>query len=259
MAITQTANPLAAYGVHRIGLSDLSAALRAGWRDFMAAPTQILFLCVLYPVLGLVFARAASAANVWALVWPLLSGFVLVGPLAALGLYEISRRREQGLEVSWRDCFRVLRSPALGSIIGMGLLMLAIYLAWLVTAQGVLLLTLGAHLPEGFGAFLATVFETERGLMLLLLGNVAGFCFAVLVLAVGSFSLPMMLDRNASMGEAIAASWRAFNANRVVMLAWGLVVATGLFFGMLTLMVGLAVTLPLLGHATWHLYRRVFG
>lgn len=124
----------------------------------MAAPTQILFLCVLYPVLGLVFARAASAANVWALVWPLLSGFVLVGPLAALGLYEISRRREQGLAVSWQDCFRVLQSPALGSIIGMGLLMLAIYLAWLVTAQGVLLLTLGAHLPEGFGAFLATVF-----------------------------------------------------------------------------------------------------
>ncbi len=240
----------------QLTFADIAAALRAGRDDLMAAPTQILFLCVLYPVVGLVFARAASGANVWGLVWPLLSGFVLIGPLAALGLYEISRRREAGLPVSWRDCFRVLQSPALGSIMGMGLLLVAILLLWLLSAHGIMLLTLGHAEHDSLGGFLAQVFETRGGQWLLVLGNLVGFCFALLVLMIAAFSLPMLLDRDVSMGEAIAASWRVFQANRGVMLAWGAVVAAGLFFGMLTLMVGLAVTLPLLGHATWHLYRR---
>ncbi len=247
----------AAPQLRRIGIADLAAALRAGWQDFMAAPTQILFLCVIYPVFGFVLARAAAGGAMLPLVWPLLSGFALVGPLAALGLYEISRRREQGLPVSWRDCFRVLQSPSLGAMIGMGAIMVAIFAAWILTARGLFALTLGSASHADIFTLLGDVFDGTGGIALLLLGNLAGALFAVLVLAISVVSLPLLLDRPVSLGTALDTSWRAFRANMPIMLVWGLIVAAGLAFGMATLLVGLAVTLPLLGHATWHLYRRV--
>lgn len=242
--------------LRRLDMTDIPAALRAGWVDFLATPTQLLFLCVIYPAFGFVLARAAAGGDLLPLVWPLLSGFALVGPLAALGLYEISRRREAGAATSWLDCFRVLQSPALAAMIGMGLIMMAIFGLWLLTARGIFLLTLGDVSHAGPGALLAEVFGSAAGLAMLALGNVAGFAFAVLVLAISSFSFPMLLDRNVSLRTAIATSWQAFQDNRQVMLGWGLAVALGLALGMASLFVGLAVALPVLGHATWHLYRR---
>ena len=235
---------------------DITAALRDGWTDFMATPTQLLFLCVLYPVLGFVLARAAAGGNLLPLVWPLISGFALVGPLAALGLYEISRRREAGLQTSWRDTFQVLQSPSLMAIIGMGAILAVIFALWLLTARAIFALTMGDVLHEGPMALLQDVFSRPGGTMLLLLGNAAGALFALLVLAISAVSLPMLLDRNVALGTAIATSVRVFRENPGTMLIWGLVVAAGLAAGMATLFVGLAVTLPLLGHATWHLYRR---
>jgi len=243
--------------LRRITTDDIRAALRAGWTDFMATPTQLLFLCVIYPVFGFVLARAAAGGDLLPLIWPLLSGFALVGPLAALGLYEISRRRQAGLPTSWSDVFRVVQSPALFQIIGMGLILAVIFALWLVTARGIFLITMGDVLHEGPMALLRDVFSRPGGTALLVLGNVVGLVFAVLVLALSAISLPMLLDRHVTLGTAITTSVRAFRENRTVMLAWGLVVAVGLAAGMATLFVGLAVTLPLLGHATWHLYRRV--
>ena len=243
--------------LRQIGTDDIRAALRAGWTDFMATPTQLLFLCIIYPIFGFVLARAAAGGNLLPLVWPLISGFALVGPLAALGLYEISRRRDAGLPTSWSDVFRVLQSPALMQIVGMGVIMAVIFALWLLTARGIFLATMGDISHEGPMALLRDVFSRPGGMALLLLGNAVGALFAVLVLALSAISLPMLLDRHVSLPTAIATSFRAFRENRVVMLAWGLVVAVGLAVGMATLFVGLAVTLPLLGHATWHLYKRV--
>lgn len=243
--------------LRRLTQADITAALRAGWKDFLATPTQLLFLCIIYPAFGFVLARAAAGGNLLPLVWPLISGFALVGPLAALGLYEISRRREAGLPTSWSDAFRVLQSPALMQIIGMGVIMAVIFALWLLTARGIFAVTMGDVLHEGPLALVADVFSRPGGWALLLLGNAAGFLFAVLVLALSAISLPMLLDRHVSLGTAIGTSFQVFNENRTVMLGWGLVVALGLAVGMATLFVGLAVTLPLLGHATWHLYRRV--
>jgi uncharacterized membrane protein len=242
--------------LRRLTMADIAAALRAGRADFLETPTQLLFLCVIYPALGFLLARAAAGGALLPLVWPLISGFALVGPVAALGLYEISRRRQAGLPTSWLDCFRVLQSPALPAILGMGVLLAAIFALWLLTARGIFLLTLGDVTHAGPGALLNEVFGTRGGWALLLLGNAAGLGFAVLVLAISTFSFPMLLDRQVTLGTAIATSWQAFQDNRRVMLAWGLVVALGLAVGMATLFVGLALSLPILGHATWHLYRR---
>ncbi len=244
--------------VRRIGVADLRDALARGYADFMDTPTQILFLGVLYPIIGLIAARAASGGNLLPLFYPLVAGLSLMGPLAAVGIYELSRRREKGLEVSWVNAFDVLHSRSIGSIIGLGLMLCAIFVAWLLAAQTVYRMTMG-HLPapDSITEFAQQVFSTEAGWNLILLGNAVGFLFAVLVLALTVVSFPLLLDRDVGVRVAIRTSVRAVLANPVTMAIWGLIVAVLLFLGCLPIFVGLAVVMPLLGHATWHLYRKV--
>ena len=117
--------------IRKIGPADLREALARGWDDFKAIPTQLFFLCILYAVIGLIAARAAATGRLMPLLWPMVSGFALVGPVAALGLYEISRRRERGMAVAWYDVFKVLRSPAILSIAFLAAAMVVIFIAWL--------------------------------------------------------------------------------------------------------------------------------
>jgi uncharacterized membrane protein len=245
----------AAPAVRRIGIGDLAAALRSGLADFLQAPTQLFFLCVLYPAIGLVAATLAAGGDAMHLFYPMAAGFALVGPVAALGLYEISRRRERGLPASWRNVFDVTRSPAIGSILALGLLLVGLFLLWLWAADAIFAATLG-RLPAGT-ALQDALFATPEGWRLIWLGNLVGFCFAAVVLVLTAISFPMLLDRDGGVAEAVATSVRAFAVNPLPMAAWGLIVAALLFLGSLPLFIGLAVVLPILGHATWHLYRAV--
>lgn len=242
--------------VRRIGLGDLGAALRAGYADFLAIPTQLVFLCVLYPVLGLVLARAAFGADLLPLLFPLVAGFALVGPLAAVGIYELSRRREQGLPTSWLNTFDVLRSPGIVTIAVLGVLLVGIFVAWLFVANGLWRAIMGPA-PEAMVGLLGQVLGTGRGWTLLLVGNLVGAAFAAAVLVLTVVSFPLALDRHVGPVLAIRTSIRAVLANPRPMLVWGALVGGILFLGALPLFAGLAVALPVLGHATWHLYRRV--
>jgi uncharacterized membrane protein len=243
--------------VRRIGIADLRAALSRGLDDFLALPTQLVMLGLIYPLVGLVAARAASGGAILPLLYPMVAGLSLLGPLAAIGLTELSRRREHGEEVGWQDAFKVLRSPALGAIIGLGLMLMAIFLAWLLAAQRIYAATLGPMPHESLGALLHEVLDTREGWWLLLMGNLVGLGFAVLVLMLTVVSFPLLLDRGVPLGTAIRTSVRACLANPAVMALWGLIVAAGLLLGCVPFFVGLAVVMPVLGHATWHLYRRV--
>lgn len=244
-----------AAGIRRIGFGDLRLALSRGWADFMAAPTQLVFLCILYPLIGLVAATLAAGRDVMHLLFPMAAGFALVGPLAALGLYEISRRREGGLPAGWANVFDVLRSPAIGSIFALGVLLLALFMAWLWAADAIFAATV-ARAPGGLDLWQA-VFETPEGWRMIWLGNAVGFLFAAAVLVLTTLSFPMLLDRGGGVARAVATSARAFALNPVPMASWGLIVAALLLLGSVPLFVGLAVVLPVLGHATWHLYRLV--
>lgn len=257
--IAEQAPPGQIPAIRQIGTREVWAALREGWEDFLAQPTQLVFLAIIYPIIGLVAARAASDGNLMPLVWPLASGFALVGPITALGIYEISRRREQNLPTSWLNAFDVLRSPNLGAIVILAVMLLAIFVAWLFTAQYIYDSIFSGARPDSWDQFTQQLFRTDEGYRLMVVGNSVGLLFAMLVLAVSVVSFPMVLDRPVGPLAAIGASIRAVMANPVPMGLWGLIVAVLIFAGSIPFFVGLAIALPVLGHGTWHLYRKVVG
>ena len=241
--------------VRQIGVPDLKAALSAGLEDFKAIPTQLVFLSLLYPVIGLVAARTATG-DLLPLLFPLVAGLALLGPVLAVGLYELSRRRETGESVSWLNAFDVLRSPGLPGIIALGLVLFLVFALWLLSARSIYHATIAMAVPGSIEGFMSMVLHSSGGTQLILLGNLVGFGFAVVVLAISAVSFPMMLDRACSPVVAVQTSLRVVRRNPATMALWGLMVAVLLVLGSVPLFVGLAVVMPVLGHATWHLYRR---
>ena len=243
--------------IKTITTRDLREALQRGWEDFLAQPSHLVFIAVIYPIAGILLAQLTVSYNIFPLLFPLLSGFALIGPFAAIGLYEVSRRREQGLPVSWRDALAVRRSPALPSIIAVGVLLLAVFLAWLLVARGLYVELLGPEPPASMAALLDRVFNTRQGWTLFVVGNLIGLIFAILALCTSIVAFPLLLDRDVGAWAAVQTSWRAAMTNPVEIAAWGLIVAALLVLGSLPIFAGLAVVVPILGHATWHLYRRL--
>ena len=243
--------------VRRIEVADLRDVLAKGFEDFGANRTDVIFLCVLYPVIGVVLARLAAGYDMLPLLFPLASGFALVGPLAAVGLYQMSRRREDGHHATWADAFSVVRSPSFGGIVLLGLLLIAIFVLWLVAAFAIYGATLGPKPPVSVDAFAHDVFLTPAGWTLIGVGVGVGFLFALVVLTISVISFPLQLDRNVGLQRAVRTSILAVRANPGPMALWGLIVAGALVAGAIPAFVGLIIVLPVLGHATWHLYRKV--
>jgi len=245
------------YVIRKIGLSDLSDALRLGWEDFKAVPSHAIILCVIYPVLGLVLFRMVLGYSVLPLLFPLAAGFTLIGPFAALGLYELSRRRQRGEEAAAWDAIQVLRAPSFGAMLGLGMLLLALFATWIAAADAIYIATFGHAPAASIPAFERRVLMTPEGWSLIIVGCGVGFLFAVVALCVSVVSFPLMLDRHATAIDAIRTSLQAVMKNPFAMAVWGLIVAVLLVIGSLPFFVGLAIVLPVLGHATWHLYRKV--
>lgn len=243
--------------IRDINRHDLIDALKKGLDDFKTYPSHLVLLVVIYPVLGMILARLTFGYDILPLLFPIISGFALIGPLAAVGLYELSRRREQGGKVSWKHAFEPFRSPSIGSILALGILQLMIYFIWLGAALTIYRMTFGNALPVSIPGFIHEVLTTPAGWTLIIVGGGVGFLFAVIILIISVVSFPMILDRGVSVTEAVQTSVRAVMANPMSMTMWGFIVAVLLGIGMLPLFVGLAVTMPVLGHATWHLYRKV--
>jgi len=243
--------------VQRITAADLRDVLRRGMQDFGAYRTDVIFLCLLYPIAGLVLARMVWGYGMVPLLFPLVSGFALIAPFFAVGLYEMSRRREAGISTGWADAFGVASSPALGSIIALGLVLLALFAMWLGAAHMIWLVTLGPEPPVSLQAFTGEVMNTRAGWTMAIIGVAVGFVFALAVLVVSVVSFPLLLDRDVGVGTAISTSIEVVRKNPGTMALWGLIIAGSLLLGAIPLLVGLAIVFPVLGHATWHLYRKV--
>ena len=243
--------------VRKITVADLKDVLARGFSDFGAERTDVIFLCGLYPIIGLIMASLAAGQQMLPLLFPLASGFALIGPFAGIGLNEMSRRREQGSNQGWTDAFRVLGSPSLGAILLLGIVLAVIFLFWLFTAYAIFDLTLGPRPPASMETFIHDVFLTGAGRAMIVFGVGAGFVFATIVLVISSVAFPLLLDREVGVEVAVRTSVKAAMTNPIPMAAWGLIIAGSLVLGSIPLFVGLIIVLPVLGHSTWHLYRRM--
>jgi uncharacterized membrane protein len=243
--------------INKINAADLGQALAKGFGDFGAFRTDVIVLCLLYPIVGLVLSRFAFGHGMLPLIFPLASGFALVGPAIAVGLYEMSREREAGAEVTWTHAFGVIRSPGFGGMLMLGLLLLAIFALWQVAAFAIYNVVFGPEMPGSLERFAHDVLTTQAGWTMIVVGCGVGFLFASVVLAISVISFPLLLDRHVGVTTAVTTSVRAVLANPGPMAAWGLIVAASLVVGAIPLLLGYAIVIPVLGHATWHLYRRL--
>ena len=243
--------------VRKIGVADLKDAVAKGVDDFMAMPTHVIFLAVIYPVVGLLLAAITFGYDLMPLLFPLAGGFALIGPFAAIGLYELSRQRERGVEVSWKHAFGLLRYPSLDAIAAMGMVLMIVFLIWLATALLLYHALFGYRSPESIRQFLSDILTPSAGWTLIIVGNGIGFLFAAVALTISVVSFPLLLDRDVGVIVAMHTSVGAVLRNPLMMAVWGLFVAAALVIGSLPFFVGLAVVLPVLAHSTWHLYRKV--
>jgi uncharacterized membrane protein len=243
--------------VRRIGVADLGAALREGFHDLGVARSDVVFIALVYPIAGLVLGWFFSSMSLLPLILPLVTGFALLGPLAAVGLYEVSRRLEAGAPVSWSTPFEVARSPAFSSIIGLGAILALIFFAWMAAAWAIYAVTLGPQPPASLASFLNEVFRTPAGWTMIVVGSGVGFLFAAFAFAISAVSFPAMLDRGLGISAAVRTSLRAIAENPRPMAIWGAIIAGSLFLGSIPALAGLILVMPLLGHASWRLYRRL--
>jgi uncharacterized membrane protein len=243
--------------IRKITTGDVMDALWHGIDDFWDQPSHYVFAGLIYPVVMIVLAVWVSGQNVLPLLYPLASGFALLGPFVALIFYEISRRKELGLDTSWKHGFEVFRSPALSSVAIVGLVLGVLFVTWLIVAQVLFVGLFGETPPNSLTALFYEIFTTYDGWLLIAAGNVIGFLFAIEVLCITVVTFPLLLDRQISPHRAIETSIKATLTNPVPIALWGLIVAVSLAVGIATLFVGLVIVMPMLGHATWHLYRKL--
>jgi uncharacterized membrane protein len=236
--------------------ADLQAALAAGWRDFRAAPAFGLFFAAVYVAGGLFLVWVlAESGRIWWTV-PITLGFPLLGPFVAVGLYEVSRRLETGEVLSWPSVLGVVLRQKDRQIPSMAAIIVIFFLFWNFLGHMIFALFLGlramTNISTSFEVFLA-----PSGLAMLATGSAVGAVFALILFATNVISLPLLLDREVDFVTAMITSVKAVMASPGPMLGWAVFISVALFVGMLPAFLGLLLVLPVLGHASWHLYRRI--
>ena len=250
--IEENLNP----SIHPVHAADLLGVLKLGAADFEAKPTHGVFITLIYGLIALFTALVGLGENFLPLLFPLLAGTAIIGPLAASGLYELSRRREQGLDYSWHHVFDVIHAPSRWGIAAMGLILAVLFVAWLVTAQLLYNAFFTGEHPDTLILMWEQVFSTSAGWSLLIAGTAIGFVYSAIVYAATVVSLPMMLHHKIGLGKAVLTSVRVVQNNWRAMATWYCIVVAMVLLGSLPLFLGLAVVVPILGHTTWHLYRK---
>lgn len=240
----------------QLEISDLRAALAAGVADFKAAPAYGLFFALVYVLGGLAlwFGLGAAGQPVWFI--PIAAGFPLLAPFAAIGLYEVSRRREMGEPLSWGPVLGALKGRGDGQLALMAVGVLIIFGFWIILARGIFAIFMA---QSGIGFESLGLLLSGSGILMLLVGTLVGAVVALVLFSITVISLPMLLDREVDFVTAMITSVETVRSNPQVMLRWAALIAAITIIAMIPAFLGLFIALPVLGHATWHLYRRAIS
>ncbi|QZH74417.1 MAG: DUF2189 domain-containing protein [Erythrobacter sp.] len=233
--------------------ADLRAALAAGWADYRAHPLFGLFFAAIYVIAGMALVQALQSRGAFMWWMAAIAGFPLLAPFTAVGLYEVSRRREAGLPLHWRPVLGALRGRGDEQLLLMGGILFVGFSFWVILAHGIFAIFMA---DAGMGGESLAALLSPAGIAMLAVGSAVGSLVALFFYAITVISLPMLVDRDVDFITAIIASLATLRANTGVVIGWGVLIAAILFVSMLPAFLGLLVTLPVLGHATWHLYRR---
>lgn len=254
---TATSLPADLPEIRRIGTQDLNWALAEGWKDFQAKRGDLLFLGLLYPIICGVAVALSFNEPLLPLLFPLVAGLSIAGPAVASGFYELARRREEGRDSSWWHFVDPLNGRSRWPLAALTLGLAVLFVAWLGVAYAIYDATFGASAPMQVGDVFGRLFTTAEGWRLIVLGNLAGGAFAIVTLIVAVVSFPMVVDQPVDAGTALRTSIKAVRENPREIFGWGVRVAGLLLLGLIPAAIGLAVVLPWLGYATWHLYTRL--
>lgn len=241
------------------GLRDMREALRLGIADARACHTEVPILALLAPVAAIMLAAVTTAPSLMPFVFPICAGFSLLGPMATLWFAALSRAREQTGTASAEAAAAVFDTDRRIVIQNLSLIAVSMYMLWVAVAAYIYFHTLGANGPAGGLKFFVSVVTTKAGWEMTAIGCATGAVFAVIMLGIGLVSFPLALDRDISTFQALGLAFRAMAHNPEVIFAWGALVAVLLALGCLPDLLGLALVMPVLGHSTWHMYRRLIG
>lgn len=241
-----------------LNMGDLASALKSGWRDFAAMPQFGLFFGGVYVLTGLVIGYVSFIGEELSWLIPATAGFPLIAPFVAVGLYEASRRREKGEPLSWAGVLSALKGHGDDQILSMGVIVFVAFGFWMIVAHAIFAIFMAeSGVSAHGGAAMLAALITPAGIAMLIVGSAVGAIMAYAFYAMTVISLPMLVDRKVDFLTAIISSLKTLRRNSFVMLVWAAIIAGVLFVAMLPAFLGLFVALPVLGHATWHLYRRV--
>lgn len=242
--------------IRAITLQDVAGAFAAGLRDFQAYPLYGLFFGGIYAIGGLVMLLLSASWGMLYLAYPMAAGFALIGPFVAVGLYEVSRRRETGEPITWSKVLGCVFAQSKRELGWMSLVCVFIFMMWMYQVRLLLALFFGFQ-PVTAETFLHTLLRTPEGWLFLVIGHVDGAVLSLVLFSLTVVSFPLLLERDVDFITAMITSVRAVTNNPVPMVVWALVVVVLLIAACLPAFLGLLVVLPVLGHATWHLYRRL--
>jgi len=242
--------------VRHISVEDVYAALSEGWADFRAVPRFGLFFGGVYALAGIFILLQLSVWQQHLWIFPLAFAFPLIGPFVAVGLYEVSRRRELGQPLAWNEILASVWGQRNGQMPSMAFVVLAGFMIWIWVAHMLVALMLG-RMQFAVYSDIDILFSTGSGLALLFFGTIIGFIIAFCLFSITAISIPMLIDRQVDFVTAMITSVDSVRSNTRAMFAWAWIVAASLVVAMIPFFLGLVIVLPVLGHGTWHLYRKV--
>lgn len=242
--------------IRKLRLNDLWQSLKEGYEDYGAKPSSVPLLIIFYPLFALIFTLYSFGQELRYLAFPIVAGFTLIGPIVAVIFFEMSRRRENGQELRWGATLRFIHTSSFAPILALSIIMTLLYVFWLYMAELIYFGIFGDLQPQTAADFVNQLLTTSSGTALIYYGNFVGFLFAFAAMAISIVSFPLALDKPVTSITAISVSVRAFTSNFRVMAVWAFIVLALLSLGAALFLIGLTITLPVLGHATWHLYRK---